>query len=174
MREYDYSQEGGYFLTICSWQKECLFGDVINEESRLNELGIIVKEYFMSISNRFLNVAIDRLVIMPNHIHVIITISNSVGVSNVGVIHELPLQQEPLIRYRKQRRQMLLPKIVGWLKMNSARAINNIRDTSGRPVWQRNYYERVIRNEKELNKIREYITNNPLQWHLDEENPVNR
>ena len=174
LRGYDYSQVGGYFVTICSWQKECLFGDVIKEENKLNELGIIVKECFENIPNRFRNTEVDRFVIMPNHIHVIIIISKSVGKSNVGAIHELPLQHEPSIQYRKQRRQMLLPKIMGWLKMNSAKAINQIRDTSGRSVWQRNYYERIIRNEKELNRIREYIWNNPLQWHLDEENPINR
>ncbi|MCM8782689.1 MAG: transposase, partial [Candidatus Omnitrophica bacterium] len=82
-----------------------------------------------------------------------------------GAIHELPLQNQ------YQRRKMLIPKIIGRFKMNSAKQINQLRHTPGIHVWQRNYYERMIRNEDELNKIREYIINNPLKWELDIENP---
>jgi len=67
-----------------------------------------------------------------------------------------------------QRRKMLLPKIIGKFKMQSAKQINKIRNTPGIPVWQRNYYEHIIRHENELNRIREYIVNNPLQWKLKE------
>ena len=69
---------------------------------------------------------------------------------------------------------MLLPKIIGYFKMNSAKRINHLRDGSGTPVWQRNYHEHVIRSEAELADIREYIQNNPLQWELDKENPITR
>jgi REP element-mobilizing transposase RayT len=82
---------------------------------------------------------------MPNHIHGIIIIIED----NVGAIHELPLHQS-----RNQRRKMLLPKVIGYLKMNSSKQINLIRDTQGKRVWQRNYYERVIRNEEELLALR--------------------
>jgi putative transposase len=83
----------------------------------------------------------------------------------------LPLQNESEIENRKHRRQMLLPKIIGRLKMNSAKQINQIRNTPGVPVWQRNYYEHIIRDEPELHAIREYIRYNPLKWGDDEENP---
>ncbi|OHB96567.1 MAG: hypothetical protein A3G17_03300 [Planctomycetes bacterium RIFCSPLOWO2_12_FULL_50_35] len=71
------------------------------------------------------------------------------------------------------RRKMLIPKIVGFYKMNTAKRINQFRNTPGMPVWQRNYYEHIIRNEEDLNEIRGYIINNPLKWELDEENPEN-
>ncbi len=171
LKDYDYSQAGAYFVTICSWNRECLFGDVENcrDNSRivLSEYGRVAEEYIGRIEERFDNVHIDEFVVMPNHMHGIIFIDQSVGVMPVGAIHELPLQQ------RKQRRQMVLPKIIGWFKMNASKSINQIRNTEGRPVWQKNYYEHVIRNEKDLRSIQEYIINNPLQWELDENNPVN-
>ena len=100
----------------------------------------------------------DEFIIMPNHIHGIIFI--------VGAIHELPLQ--------KYRRKMLLPKVIGYFKMNTAKQFNQILNRTGQPFWQRNYYEHIIRNEKELNRIREYIQNNPLKWELDRENPISK
>ncbi len=134
----------------------------------LNEYGKIVKEFIIAIPDRYQNVHLDYFVIMPNHIHAIIVIAG-----NVGAIHELPLRHKPALNHRIYRRSMLLPKIIGWLKMNSSKQINQTRNTTVRPIWQRNYYERVIRNEIELNKIRQYIQNNPQQWDLDSENPVN-
>jgi REP element-mobilizing transposase RayT len=148
-----------------------MFGDIINcrgnSRIALNEHGKVAEEYIERIEERFDNVHIEEFVVMPNHIHGIIMIDQSVGVNNVRAIHELPLQR------RKQRRQMLLPKIIGWFKMNSSKSINQMRSTVGRPVWQKNYYEHVVRNEKDLRSIQEYIINNPLQWELDENNPVN-
>lgn len=167
LKEYDYSQEGAYFVTICTWNRECLFGDIVNGEVLLNEYGRVVEEYIDGIKERFDNVHIEEFVVMPNHLHGIIMIEQS-----VGIIHELSLQASFAERC-KQRRKMLLPKIIGWFKMNTSKSINQMRDSEGRPVWQKNYYEHVVRNEKELRSIQEYIINNPLQWDLDENNPVN-
>jgi len=144
-----------------------LFGEIVNGEIELNEYGRVVKNYFENIEGRYDNVALDEFVVMPNHVHGIVMIEHS-----VGIIHELSLQASFAERC-KQRRKMLLPKILGWFKMNSAKSINQMRDSEGRPVWQKNYYEHVVRNEKELRSIQEYIINNPLQWELDENNPVN-
>ncbi len=104
---------------------------------------------------------------MPNHIHGIIIITN------VGAIHELPLQNSPqqMPEPIKKRQLMTIPKIIGRFKMNTAKQINQLRNTPGLPLWQRNYYEYIIRNEIELNKIKEYLINNPLKWELDIENP---
>ncbi len=93
--------------------------------------------------------------------------------SDVGAIHELPLQKESAFEQRNQRRKMLLPKIIGRFKMNSAKHINLIRNTPGCQVWQRNYYEHIIRNEDEMHRIREYIIYNPAKWAEDENNPLN-
>ena len=101
---------------------------------------------------------------MPNHIHGIILIIDKD--STVGAIHELPLQNG-----RKQRREMLLPKIIGYFKMNTAKQINKLLNRSGQKFWQRNYYEHIIRNKYSLEQIQEYVHYNPLKWELDRENP---
>ncbi len=170
LQGYDYSQAGAYFVTICTWNRECIFGDIEscrgNSRIALNEHGKVAEKYFGNIEEHFDNVHVEEFIIMPNHIHAIIFIDQTVGV-NIRAIRELPLQR------RKRRRQMLLPKIIGWLKMNASKSINRIRGTEGRSVWQKNYYEHVVRNEKDLRSIQEYIINNPLQWEMDENNPVN-
>jgi len=169
LKEYNYALPGEYFITICTNDKECLFGEIVEEDMKLSQIGAIVQRYWEEIPKHFPNVGLDAFIVMPNHIHGIIVITNS-----VGAIHELPLQGKlPLPMTKQQRRAMLLPKIIGRFKMNSAKEINMFRNTTGSHVWQRNYYDRIIRDEKELNNIREYIINNPLQWFFDEENPAN-
>jgi REP element-mobilizing transposase RayT len=123
---------------------------------------------------------------MPNHFHAIINIVDQyppVGTLRdsqppVGVIHELPLQNHELTprknelslpNDRSSRRRMLLPLVVGYFKMNTAKRINTLRETPGFPVWQRNYYEHIIASDKEYAQIAEYILSNPLTWQTDSE-----
>ncbi|MCR4319264.1 MAG: hypothetical protein NUV74_02880 [Candidatus Brocadiaceae bacterium] len=179
LKEYDYSRLGAYFITICTYEKECIFGKVENERMSLNQFGKIVLEFWNNLPGRYANIESDSFVIMPNHIHGIVKIVDTVGIipellhnnktKNVGAIHELPLQTANT-NQKTKRRRMLIPKVVGYFKMNSSKQINTIRNSTGIPVWQRNYYEHIIRNENKLNKIREYIHNNPIRWHLDREN----
>ena len=157
LKEYDYSQAGFYFVTICTRNREQLFGEINDGVMILNDFGKIVENWIKEISIHFDNVEIDYFCIMPNHVHIIININES---DIVGAIHELPLQ----------RRQMLLPKIIGYFKMNSSKQINIFRNSSGIPVWQRNYYEHIIKNDKELFEIRKYIEYNQLNWKDDEYN----
>jgi putative transposase len=164
LKDYDYSQAGGYFLTICTYKRRNSLGEVLNQEMKLSHEGEIVKMRWLNLRDKFANIDLDYYVIMPNHVHGIITI-----LEEVGAIHELPLQ-----RNRLQRRRMLLPRIIGYFKMNSAKEINRLRDVPTTSLWQRNYYEHVVRNESELHKIREYIQNNPLKWELDRENPLSK
>ena len=174
-REYDYSQNGLYFVTICVNGREELLGNVENGEMVLNNAGKIVDMSIHAIPEKYENIDIDSYIIMPNHIHIVIAI--------VGAIHELPEKNELPEKERAihesplqngwERRKMLLPKIVGYLKMNSSKQINILREKSGVPVWQRNYHEHVIRNEKELDKIRHYININPAKWEMDRYNPIN-
>ncbi len=165
LRHYNYSQAGGYFITICTRRREYLFGQITNHQIALNEEGDIVKRWWLKLGDKFSGIELDGCVVMPNHIHGIIMISRG----QVGAIHELPLQRD-----RIERRRILIPKIIGYFKMNSSRYINLSCDTRGHPLWQRNYYEHVIRNESELFRIREYIQNNPLKWDLDRENPLSK
>jgi REP element-mobilizing transposase RayT len=281
---YDYSTPGAYFITICTHNKECIFGKIENNQTQLNEIGKIVAQTWEKLPDRFPNIICDEFIIMPNHIHCIIFINNALDENNVslsfeapmqtkqnldvgatqekpdtvGVIHELPLQpyiktpgtvgaihelphnhikntpgtvgathelpdtvgaihelphnhiknnqhtvgaihelplqtshlenkelhqqkdinknntpstethQDEIINRAIQRRRMLLPKIIGYFKMNTAKQINQLRQTPGVPVWQRNYYEHVIRNDDDLYEIRKYIKYNPLNWKTDE------
>ena len=163
LKDFDYSQAGAYFITICTHNRECILSDIVNDEMQLNEYGKIVKTSWIALPHRYPNMELDTFMIMPNHVHAIVVIPD------VGVIHELPLPND-----LTHRRRMLIPKIIGYAKMNTAKCINQLLDTPGARVWQRNYYEHIIRNDDELNQMREYISQNPLQWELDEENPRNR
>ena len=183
LRDFDYSRLGTYFITLCTWERECLFGMVWDGEMRLSGAREIVSETWLLLPGRFPGVVLDEMKVMPNHIHGLIHFT-------VGAIHELPLHELPphkLPRDKPQsgmpqpetplhlkRRRMLLPKVVGFFKMNAAKRINRMRHTPGCLVWQRNYYEHVVRNENALNAIRRYILFNPAMWPHDSENPNER
>jgi len=165
LKGYDYSQPGAYYITIVTQGRECLFGEIVDGKMILNDAGKFAQKCWMEIKRHYPNVIMDEFVIMPNHVHgIIVIVEND---QHVGAIHELPLRESPI-----QRRKMILPKIIGRFKMNTAKHINKMRNSPGVRVWQRNYWEHVIRNENELNRIREYIINNPLQWAMDNENPA--
>ena len=157
LSDYDYSQSGAYFVRICIKNGENLLGNIKDNVMNSNQFSQVVKDIWHSLDNRYKEVILDEFVIMPNPIHGIIFIDNP-----VEIIHELSLP--------KERRKMLLPKVVGYFKMNRAKLINQLRDTQGQSVWQKNYYEHIIRDEVSLTKVGEYIVNNPLKWHQDIEN----
>ena len=165
---YDYTQPRAYFVTVCTKNRKHLFGKIVDGAVVLNYAGGIVGQVWGELPKRFPNIELDAFVVMPNHFHGIIIITNRVGM-NVGAIHELPLHETPLGR-RTNRRRMLLPKIVGYFKMNIAKKINILHNTPGVPIWQRNYYEHVIRSDK-INQTRQYIMDNPANWDQDENNP---
>ena len=154
---------GRVFRYPCTHEREVLFGEIAGKAMQFNDCGQIVAAVWPDLPGRYPRVELDAFVIMPNHVH---------GIIVVGAIHESPLPESPLHDPR-ERRQMLLPKIIGYFKMNTAKRINELRHTPGIPVWQRNYYERVIRSDRELNTVRAYI-NNPRNWALDHDNPQSR
>jgi len=181
LRHYDYAQPGAYFVTICAWQRECVFGIINDGTMKLNEYGVIVQNYLDQISGHFPNVEIDLHIIMPNHVHGIIVINNCRGEVPSPLI-ATPIITQPLSNMHKPSkkggetpplRRPSLGHIVAYFKYQTTKHINRTRNTPGMPVWQRNYHDRVIRNEKELQEIRQYIRHNPLQWDRDDENPVN-
>jgi len=153
LKEYDYSQPGYYFVTICNKDRMPWFGEIENGKMIKNEIGEIVAYWIKQISNHYQNIEIDYYCIMPNHVHLII------------VIHE--------IRRGGVTPPLQMPKlgnIIAYFKYKSTKQINIIRNSPGIPVWQRNYYEHIIRNDKELYESRKYIENNPLNWRDDEYN----
>ena len=162
LKGHNYSQAGAYFVTICSWKRECLFGEVVNGEMRLNEQGgIAYREWHRSSVIRK-EIELDIFVIMPNHIHGIVIIHTN-PLSAVEANGRSPLRMEP----------KSISSFIAGYKSSVTKRINQIRNTPSMPLWQRNYYERIIRNEDELSRVREYILHNPVQWPQDENNPVN-
>lgn len=173
LRDYDYSSPGEYFITICTQNRECLFGEVVDGEMESNKIGQIALRFWKQIPDRYENVILDAFVVMPNHVHGIVGIEYDMESHPVGAIYELPLQDDDPEKFRKSRRQMYLSKIIGWYKMNVAKQSNIILDNTGNRFWQRNYYEHIIRNEKSLNRIKNYIQNNPASWEEDQNHPNN-
>jgi len=163
LREYDYSQAGGYFVTLCTRARQCLFGKMVDFEMRLNQAGEIANNAWMTLSERYPNVLLDEYVIMPNHLHGIITI---VG----AAVHPAPLAGDDV--NIAPTKKITLGVIIAAFKSISAMNINTLLGTRGSPLWQRNYYEHIIRDEADLLEIRQYILNNPARWHLDKENPL--
>lgn len=161
LRGYDYSQPGAYFVTIVTHDRECLFGEIVEGQMRLSPYGRIATEEWARTADVRTNVVLDTFAVMPNHIHGIIIIT--------GRGTAAPCPYEPAFGKSIPH---ALPTIIGQIKSITTKRINIIRDTPGLPVWQRNYYEHVIRNDHELDRIREYIANNPMQWAMDLENPM--
>jgi REP element-mobilizing transposase RayT len=169
LKDYDYSSPGAYFVTICTWQKKCVLGEIIDSEMQLNEAGKIANSAWRDLPNHYRHVRLDESVVMPNHFHGIIWITGSGFKPDRLEIDSKRAGLKPA-----PTRWHALPEVIRGFKSFSARQINVFRQTPGTSVWQRNYYERVIRNEEELNRAREYILNNPRKWALDEENPQRR
>lgn len=161
LRGYDYSQAGAYFITACALNRMCLFGQVVDGEMRLNEYGEIVRREWERTGEIRRDVGIDAFVIMPNHFHGIIVIDPRRGT----------LQRAPTTERFGKPTSNTIPTIVRLFKSTTTRQINEHRGTPGIPVWQRNYYEHIVRNEESLHRIRQYIAENPLQWATDRENP---
>jgi len=150
--EYNYSSPGAYFFTICTKNRECFLGEIVEGQMILNNFGKIVLDCWLDLPNHYKNIILDAVVIMPNHIHgIIIIVETDSG------------RTKP---YRNNNHG--LSEFVRALKTFSCRYINTNRQTPGSQVWQSRFHEHIIRYETELNNIREYIVNNPLNWEQDE------
>lgn len=172
LKHYDYAQAGAYFVTICTHQRGCLFGAAANGAVRLNEYGCIAGDAWGELPGHYGYLALDAFVVMPNHVHGILVLpSDDVPVVGAG-FKPAPTKSDPMTNTpAPAMRRHGLPEIVRAFKTFSARRVNKIRQTPGVPVWQRGYYEHIIRDDESLRRIREYIWNNPAQWENDEENP---
>ena len=149
LRNFDYSRNGAYFITICVQNMRCIFGNIVGEGSPLPQLspyGSIIQKYIGEISKRYPSVTVDKYVIMPNHIHLILFLEKENGRGNPS----------PTIS-----------SVIGWLKYNCTKDINVLSNSSGKPVFQRSFHDHIIRNQLDYTKIWEYIDTNPLRWHDD-------
>lgn len=182
LTDYDYTQDGAYFVTLCVRKRESLFGAIAGEEMVMNEYGKIVEDEWLKTARIRAEVELDEFVVMPNHFHAVLFIAGntaqmigekSSNADNVGARRAVPLQPECERRQFGRPVARSLPTIVGAFKSAATKRINEARNTPNALVWQRNYYESVIRNESALNDIRMYIQTNPACWAQDAENPAN-
>ena len=241
LKDYDYSQAGVYFITICTQNHEHLFGEIVEEKMHLNEAGKMIEKWYVELTNKFPDIEDEEYIIMPNHVHFIIhkidqnkpdqqkmnnprrggpmcppNICSRIDIlpiTNRADTQVCPYNDEneklndekksmdlncmgvdmgehtgsPLRKIKKNDEQIMeiekidestmrssIPKIVQWFKtMTTNEYIRRIKKDGWKPfhgkLWQRNYYEHIIRNEIELKQIREYIMNNPLKWKFDKE-----
>jgi len=166
---YDYSRAGAYFVTVCTQNRECLFGEIVNGEMVLNDAGRMAKQCWHDIPSHFSHVKLDEFVVMPNHVHGILCVADApVGAKNFS-----PLQSGQ----RPRGTTKTIGSIIRGFKIGVTKWMR--QNTEFYNIWQRNYYEHIIRlsacghaqagNENELNRIREYIINNPMKWEFDRE-----
>jgi REP element-mobilizing transposase RayT len=173
LKGYVYSQKGYYFVTICIQNRECLLGQLINNTILLNDAGLMVQNIWKALPDHYPGVGIDSYIIMPNHIHGIIILT--VGAGHCACSYKgLTIQGQP----RGVAPTMKLSDVIHRFKSLTTTiyrqsVIHHNWPSFPGKLWQRNYYDHIIRNDQELNQIREYIINNPLKWETDEENPVN-
>ena len=147
LRHHDYRDSGAYFITICTHQRKCIFGSIPDTAFVPNSLGTIVANSWAELPDHYSNLALDSFVVMPNHIHGLLFLT------------------EASPRYP-------LSEIIRGFKTFSARQINRARNVSDLPVWQRGFHEHVVRSDESLSNIRQYIETNPARWAIDRENPA--
>ena len=172
---YDYPLPGAYFVTLISSGRVSLFGEIMDGELRQSDIGKLVNDCWLGITNSFTSIGLDDIVIMPNHLHGIIFIHEALGKGEAfadndpSVVGAMAANASPL----RPRGTTLgsLGAIIQNFKSVSTRKVNKRYFEPGYKIWQKNYHERVVRNERELNAIRQYIRDNPHNWELDHENP---
>jgi putative transposase len=159
LKGFDYSNSAYYFITICTINKKELFGNITNTRIELNERGIIIDNCWNKLPDHFTNIELDYYVIMPNHFHAIIIMNGPVGLRS----------PQPGINTNI----FSLSQIIAYFKYQSTKEINKIFTGGVNKIWQRSFYDRIIRNEHELYNTRRYIEQNPLKWGIENDLPEN-
>lgn len=176
LKGYDYSQSGAYFVTIVAQDRACLFGEVVDGEMCLNDAGRMVGQIWEEIPSFYPGVETDAFVIMPNHIHGIIILVGAGPSACPMSCPEPAIQPHSAGQPRGVAPTMSLPDVMHRFKtLTTKRYVNGVQSHGWLPfpgrLWQRNYYEHIIRTNEAVDRIRQYITENPLQWMVDRENP---
>jgi putative transposase len=158
---YNYAAAGGYFITLVTHERQCLFGEIVDAEVRLNELGEIVQEEWLRSADIRPGILLEAFVVMPNHVHGVVIFSRDDSANDGNSRGKRQFRRDP----------RSVSSLVAGFKAATTTRINMLRQTPGQLVWQRNFYEHVIRNDADLERIREYIAGNPAKWQEDSENP---
>ena len=176
---YDYGQSGAYFVTICTLSRECLFGQIVGDEMRLSEAGALARREWLRSAEMRREIMLDEYIVMPNHLHGIVFIVETDsqrydGKANDGLETAGIHRREPGVHRTPLRRpaQASLGAFINGYKASVTKGVTALRIVSGASAWQRNYYEHVIRNDDDLDRIRRYIADNPARWAEDRENPT--
>ena len=181
LQAWDYTSAGAYFVTICAYKGLLIFGEITNNEKHhLSLLGHLVDLCWQAIPAHFPMVTLDAHIVMPNHFHGILWIDNSnldtdtVGATHVvGATHGSPLH-DPVPQQPHGPQKQSLGAIIGQFKSSVTRRFNQIvlpENALGHPVWQRNFYDKVVRSDEQLRTYQTYIANNPCQWFSDKLHP---
>ena len=178
LKGYDYSGEGLYSVTICTHDRECVLGEIKDGRMVLSRFGEIARRCWDEIPGHFGCVGLDEHVIMPNHMHGVILLRDISGRDEVtcrdevtSSLQEYDLETKPQRLFTIQR--PTLGQIVAFYKYRSTKLINEMRNAPGTRFWQRNYYEHIIRNGNDLDRIRKYIMDNVAKWSEENDNPEN-
>lgn len=150
LQGYDYAQQGIYFVTVCTVQRQCLFGEVIDGVMYPSQCGQLVADAWLWLALQYPYVQLDEFVVMPNHLHGLLMLTDAPAPS-------------PRIARRKP-----LGQLIGAFKTVSTKRLNPILGTPNSAIWQRNYHEHIVRHERALEHIRAYIFDNPATWHSDQ------
>jgi REP-associated tyrosine transposase len=156
LRDYDYATPGAYMVTICTWNHRCIFGEIRDGQMHLNGLGSLVSERWQATPGHYGYVRLDEYIVMPNHLHGLLIIETSPDFPGEAGL--------------APTKRLSLGAIVGSFKSSVTRRARKTCGFNGKHLWQRNYYEHVVRNEIDLANIRQYIVNNPARWEFDKEN----
>jgi putative transposase len=170
LQQYDYGQYGFYFITVCTHNRFCLFGAIEHDVMRFTVQGEIAAACWMAIPDHFLHIELDEWIVMPNHVHGILRVGDCGGTGR-GTACRAPttaMEVAPIEKFGVPVSGSI-PTVIRSFKSAVTKGINDLSQSSARcVVWQRNYWEHLIRDEGELQRIREYIRNNPLHWAIDQ------
>ena len=198
LKGYDYSKEGLYFITICTQNREHLFGEITvgagyscpdndrikvsrpdtDTKIKLNNIGEIIENEFLNLIKKYQNINLHEYIIMPNHFHCIIeivsySVGNNENTEKTGWENLEKTGRENLEKTGRENPAPTIGNIIGYFKYQTTKIYNEIMDIKNDKflkIWQRNYYEHIIRNEETYLKISNYIINNPLNWKEDRYN----
>lgn len=196
LARYDYATVAAYFVTLCTWNRTCLFGDVVEGIMQLSTAGMVAERLWRTVPDHFSSVMLDAFVVMPNHVHGILMLGESKSEERQedrathadGAVQDRARQEDRLLRENRATHasplregaggrprgpaRRSLGAIVGSYKAATSRLIHAAAGSPGMPLWQRNYHDHIIRDEADLERVRRYIEANPARWAEDDENPA--